>query len=68
MKWQIDVITWSAMKGFGLGLVLAVLLGTIPLPITAASIFSNPLVIIFTLLGLGLGFEDATSNGSKPTQ
>jgi hypothetical protein len=48
------------MKGFGLGLVLSVLiaLGTTQGMISTTELFTNPIVIVMTLLGLGLGFED----------
>jgi hypothetical protein len=60
MQIRIDVLTYSAMKGFGLGLVLSVLiaLGTTQGMISTTELFTNPIVIVMTLLGLGLGFED----------
>ena len=55
-------ITRSAMGGFGLGLVLAVLVtvatASPTTPITVSALFTNPFTLVFTILGLGLGFEE----------
>lgn len=61
MKWRIDTLTYSAMKGFGLGVILAVLFTVStsqPSPVTTIIVLTNPFVLLFTLLGLGLGFEE----------
>jgi len=50
------------MGGFGLGLVLAVLVtvatASPTTPITVSALFTNPFTLVFTILGLGLGFEE----------
>lgn len=57
---ELDVnrVSYSAMKGFGVGVVLAVLTQVASGgAVTTTAILTNAFVIIFTLLGFGLGFE-----------
>jgi hypothetical protein len=56
MIWEIDKLAFSTMKGFGLGMILAVLTSGGGV-LTANVLMSNSLTILFTFLGLGLGFE-----------
>lgn len=61
-KWNISMLSMGALKGFGLGLVLSVLVSVATSSvITTAALLTHPLVIVFTILGLGLSFEDATT-------
>lgn len=61
MPWNISALSMGAMKGFGLGLVMSVLVAVATTSaITTTSLLVSPFVIVFTLLGLGLAFEDAT--------
>lgn len=62
MAWNISKLSMGAMKGFGLGLVMSVLVAVATTSvITTTSLLVSPFVIVFTLLGLGLAFEDATN-------
>lgn len=65
---QVSALANGAMHGFGLGLMLAVLvtLATTAPPITVLILLQNPLVLIFTFLGLAQGFEEWDS--SLPVQ
>lgn len=66
MAYDIPKITINVMKGFGTGLVLSTLLtvATTAPPITLTQLLLNPFVLLFSVLGLGVGFE-STQNGQS---
>lgn len=71
MRWALDKLAYGAMKGFGLGLILSVLISVSTAqsqPLTSQTILQNAFVLVFTLLGLGLGFEDAEMQGTSGSQ
>lgn len=52
-------VSRSALMGFGVGLTLSVLttVATVSPPFDTLTFLQNPLTIVFTMLGMALGFE-----------